>query len=105
MMSAQPTSTTPITAPIEPATEYGATVADAQRLLRRVKYCCVFFRVGPQPWENEVIHIPKSVVTRKLKYTDALKPFPCELWAGSGGELTLLISTSTAIEKAAEARR
>jgi hypothetical protein len=89
----------------EPASEFGATVADAQRLLRRAKYVYVFFRVGPQIWETELVDVPKAVIARKLKRTDALKPFPCELSGGSSGDAVLLIGASAAIEKAAEARR
>lgn len=94
-------------APVEPQSEFGATVADAERLLRRAKYCYVFVRVGMHIGETELISVPKSAIKAELKRRNGSKPFPCELYPhaiGDGG-FDMMIGHSTAIEKATEARR
>lgn len=99
-----PTATPAPAAETEPASEFGATVQDAQRLLRRAKYCYVFVRVGSNLGEVELLDVPKRVIAAELKRRPALKRFPCELYSSPGGGWNLMFGTFTAIE-AAEARR
>lgn len=86
--------------------EFGVTVADAERLLRRAKYCYVFVRVGMNLGEVELIDVPKRVIKAELKRRDGSKIFPCELYPRAGGDgFNLMIGHSTAIEAAAGERR
>lgn len=100
------TSTTAVSAAsdAEPASEFGATVQDAQRLLRRAKYCYVFVRVGSNIGETELLDVPKRVIAAELKRRPASNRFPCELYSSPAGGWNLMFGTFTAIE-AAEARR
>lgn len=99
MTTVQSTTATP--APeAEPASEFGATVQDAQRLLRRAARCYVFFHVSSKTYGTGIIEIPKRAIATQLKRMDALAPFPVEL-----EDQTLTIGGSAAVSRAERSRQ
>lgn len=65
--------------PTEDVSEFGRTVEDAERLLRRATRCFVFFKTGLATAETAMWEIPKRVVREELKRRSATDPMPCEL--------------------------
>lgn len=89
----------------EPASEFGVTVKDAERLLRRAKFCHVFFRTGPDAGNSEVLSVSKSVMLRMLRTCCSANAMPCELYTGGTADPVIIFGGVASIEKAAEARR
>jgi hypothetical protein len=82
-------------------TEFGRTVEDAERLLRRATRCFLFFKTGRAVLDTGMWEIPKSTVRAELKRRSADEPMPCELIPNVLGGWSLYFSSFGAIEHAA----
>lgn len=61
------------------SSEYGITVADAEKLLRRADTCFVLFATAERASASEMFEIPKRIVRTELKRRSGAALLPCEL--------------------------
>lgn len=64
------------TAGVDMPSQFGATVKDAEQLLRKASFCCLFVHTGE---DVALFEIPKQIVLKNLEYMPRLGPLPCEL--------------------------
>jgi hypothetical protein len=83
--------------------EFGVTLADAGKLLRKAKQVWVMFPVGPGE-RHAIFAIPKSVVLKEIKlYQGGNKTLrPCELDHSTHGGATLIFGSHQAVANAAK---
>lgn len=84
--------------------EFGITLADAGKLLRRAKQVWIMCPVGPAE-RHAIFAIPKSTVLKEIKlYNGGAKTLrPCELDHSTHGGATLIFGSYAAIANAAKA--
>jgi hypothetical protein len=90
----------------ELTSEFGVTLADAGRLLRKAKRVWIMFPVGPGG-RNAIFGVPKSVVLKEIEfYQGGTKTFrPSELDHTTHDGPTLIFGSSEANERAAAAHQ
>lgn len=86
--------------------EFGITLADAGRLLRKAKRVWIMYRVGPGE-QNAIFAIPKSVVINEIKfYQGGEKTYrPAELDFTTHDGPTLIFGSHLANEHASLSRQ
>jgi hypothetical protein len=87
------------------ASEYGRTIADARRLLRKAKYCTVFFNVSETSAERRaILRLSKKSVLEQLSKYPAEKVWPCELSFHAYDGHSLSFGGYDAVSRADDAR-
>lgn len=81
--------------------EFGATVEDAERLLRKASRCFVFLKTGLATTDSAMWEVSQSRVRAELKRCTAGTAMPCELMPNVLGGWSLYFSGMNAIEHAA----
>jgi xanthine dehydrogenase molybdopterin-binding subunit B len=90
----------------EVKSEFGVTLADAGRLLRKAKHVWVMFRIGPGD-EKAIFRISKASVLDEIKlHQGGTKTYrPSELCFDAFGGPILIFGGVDAIERAAASRK
>ena len=85
--------------------EFGVTLADAGRMMRKAKCVWILFRVGPAE-QTAIFAVPKSTVLKEIEfYQGGKKTFrPSELDFNTHDGPTLIFGGCRAIDRAAASR-